>query len=53
MARRFTIICLISLVFALGLRAVVENNRRIPHHSQIGLDAPCPQPIGTSCRSRG
>lgn len=49
-ARRFTILCLVMGIFALGLTMVVENSARRGQASIMELGAPCPQPSGTHCR---
>lgn len=50
--RRFTIICLTFLVFALVMIMVVNNAARRPGSGQLGLDAPCPQPAGIHCSAK-
>ena len=51
LARRFTIICLIMSLFAVGLTVVVESSTRRSQLGAIGLSAPCPQPSGVHCRA--
>ena len=50
-ARRFTIICLIMSLFAVGLTMAVENGARRNHIGAVGLNAPCPQPLGVHCKA--
>ncbi|UVC10399.1 hypothetical protein IHQ71_07280 [Rhizobium sp. TH2] len=50
-ARRFTIICLIMSLFAVGLTAAVESSGKRNHVGVIGLSAPCPQPSGIHCKA--
>jgi hypothetical protein len=50
-ARRFTIICLIMSLFAVGLSVAVESSTRRGYVSAIGLNAPCPQPSGIRCKA--
>lgn len=50
--RRFTIICLTFLVFALVMIMVVNNAARRPGSSQLRLDAPCLQPAGIHCSAK-
>lgn len=50
-ARRFTIICLIMSLFAVGLTMAVEKSARRNHAGVIGLSAPCPQPSGIHCKA--
>lgn len=50
-ARRFTIICLIMSLFAVGLTMAVENSARRNTIGAIGLNAPCPQPSGIHCKA--
>jgi hypothetical protein len=50
--RRFSILCLSFMLFAIGLLMLVEGHSRQPHIGQIGLDAPCPQPQGIHCKAR-
>jgi len=50
-ARRFTIICLIMSLFAVGLSVAVESSTRHGHIGAIGLNAPCPQPSGLHCKA--
>jgi hypothetical protein len=52
LARRFAIVCLSCILFALGLLMVVQSHARPPHFGQIELDAPCPQPLGIQCKAR-
>jgi hypothetical protein len=49
--RRFTIICLTFLVFALAMVMIVNNHARRPTNGQFALGAPCPQPAGIHCTS--
>ena len=51
LARRFTIICLVMGLFAMGLTMVVQQGARQSHAGIIGLSAPCPQPAGIVCRT--
>ena len=50
-ARRFTIICLIMSLFAVGLTMAVENSARRNNIGVTGLSAPCPQPSGMHCKA--
>jgi hypothetical protein len=50
-ARRFTILCLIMSLFAVGLTMAVENGARRTHVGTVGLSAPCPQPSGIHCKA--
>ena len=50
LARRFTILCLATVVFAAGLTMVVQHSDRRGSLNAIGLGAPCPQPAGIHCR---
>lgn len=52
MARRFAILCLTSMLFALGLWWVVDSHKRPAHFGQFELSAPCPQPQGLQCKTR-
>jgi len=47
--RRFTIICLTFVIFALVMVMAVNNQARRPGATQFGLNAPCPQPAGLRC----
>ena len=50
LARRFTIICLVMSIFAVGFTMVVEySDRRTPRNA-IGLGAPCTQTLAIDCR---
>lgn len=50
-ARRFTILCLIMSLFAVGLSVAVESSTRRSHIGAAGLAAPCPQPSGVHCKA--
>jgi hypothetical protein len=50
--RRFTILCLTFVVFALVMVMTINNTARRTGLVPFGLDAPCPQPSGIHCRAR-
>ena len=51
LARRFTILCLVMGIFAVGFTMVVQNSPRRGQASIMELGAPCPQPSGSHCRA--
>lgn len=52
MVRRFAILCLSFTLFALGFWLIVDGHQRPAHVGQFNLEAPCPQPQGTACKTR-
>lgn len=51
LARRFTILCLVMGLFAMGFTMVVQHGTRRGQASLMELSAPCPQPSGIHCRA--
>ena len=50
LARRFSILCLAMVLFAVGLTIVVDNSQRRSPFKAISLSAPCSQTSGLHCR---
>jgi hypothetical protein len=48
-ARRFTIICLMAMIFALGFAALVEGASRPARAWETGKLQICPSPKSTAC----
>jgi hypothetical protein len=48
-ARRFTIICLVAMIFALGFAALIEGATRPARAWESGRMQICPMPHGAAC----
>ncbi len=48
-ARRFTIICLLAMIFALGFTALIEGVTRPARAWETGQLQICPMPHGVTC----
>jgi hypothetical protein len=48
-ARRFTIICLMAMIFGLGFAALIEGASRPARAWETGKLQICPMPNGTAC----
>jgi hypothetical protein len=49
LARRFTIICLMAMIFGLGFAALIEGASRPARAWETGKMQICPSPNGTAC----
>lgn len=52
LARRFTMICLMAMIFAFGFAALVDSAARPAGAREIGKLQTCPMKSGTFCASR-
>jgi hypothetical protein len=48
-ARRFTIICLLAMIFGLGFAALIEGATRPARAWETGKLQICPMPQGAAC----
>ena len=49
LARRFTIICLMAMIFAFGFAALIDSAARPARAFEPGKLQTCPMPRGFSC----
>lgn len=52
MLRRFAIICLTFAIFAIAMTMAVNSQSHRQSFSGLGLNAPCPHPLGLQCKTR-
>ena len=51
LARRFTIICLMAMIFAFAFAALIESAARPARAFELGKLQSCPMPRGAACVS--